>query len=75
MFFSKLFNLFRHQFFVAAVKQAAVNASISTYFRRPCLFLGAVILLPETGIGNWYHFLIQFCGTIFLGIKDFDFLR
>jgi len=52
--FTKLINylnLFRRQLLVAAIKQSAVIASISTYSHQPCLFLVTVIFLPE----NWYQ--------------------
>ena len=64
MSFSKLFNLFHRELLVAAIKQAAEITSIFAYFHRLCLFLVAVILLPE----NRYHKLVpvfwfNFSGT------------
>jgi len=54
MLFCKLlqFKLFHHQLLVAAIKPAAVIASIPTYLYWSCLFLLMVILSPE----NWYQF-------------------
>jgi len=64
MLFSKLFNYLNHlTYFIISSAIEQVAASISAYFHRSCLFLAAVILLPEkpyTFSGGGFKY--QFCG-------------